>query len=110
MVVLDAPWTYESDHATLPMDVFRISGTEQVWVKLELSIRACELLKEEYPLAEAHISELNDGSFLFHAPVCNFEGVGRFIMGLASEIRIIEPLELCEFIQNKAKNILTNIT
>ncbi|WP_372776536.1 helix-turn-helix transcriptional regulator [Mangrovibacterium sp.] len=110
VVVLNEPWTCEGKHVTLPMDVFRISGTEQVWVKLALSIRACELLKEEYPLAEAHISEINDGSFLFHAPVCGFDGVGRFVMGLNSEISILEPDELRKFIQNKAKNIITAIS
>lgn len=108
--VLDEACSHGAEHATLPMDVFRISAAEQVWVKLELSIRACELLKEEYPLAENYISELGAGRFLFCAPVSGFEGVGRFVMGLASEIRIVEPPELKEFIQTKAKNLLAAIS
>lgn len=108
--VLDEAFSHQSQHATLPMDVFRISAAQQTWVKLELSIRAVELLKEEYPLSETFITESGEGRFLFHAPVCGFDGVGRFVMGLSSEIRIIEPVELKEFIQTKAKNILTAIS
>ncbi|PTN09605.1 YafY family protein [Mangrovibacterium marinum] len=110
VVVLDEPWCDESRHATLPMDVFRINAPEQQWVELELSIRAGELLKEEYPLSEGYITELAEGRFRFAAPVSGFEGVGRFIMGLASEIRVLSPPGLKEFIQNKAKKISTDIS
>lgn len=110
VIVLDEPQTHVTAQETLPMDMFRISAPEQIWVKLELSIRAAELLKEEYPLAEAFISELDEGRFLFRAPVSGFEGVGRFVMGLSSEIRVVEPAELKEFIQTKAKNLLTAIS
>ena len=110
IVVLDEPASHTNEHVTLPMDVFRISAPEQVWVTLEMSIRAAELLKEEYPLSEAYVGEVEGGCYQFHAPVSGFDGVGRFIMGLASEIRIIEPQELKNFIQNKANNILTDIS
>ncbi len=105
--VLKEPWEYSENHKRLPMDVFRISSEEKIDVKLRLSIRAVELLREEYPLSEQYISQRNYNQFEFEAPVSNFEGVGRFIMGLSDEIEIIYPEELKEFIKNKAKNILT---
>lgn len=108
VVLLDEPWVQETKHNVLPMDVFRISEPEQTEVVLKLGIRANELLKEEYPLAEEYITEQDDGKFIFKAPVCGFEGVGRFIMGLAAEITVISPPKLKEFIQYKAKNILTD--
>ena len=110
VVVLEEPCAHENEHVTLPMDVFRISASEQIWVKLEMSIRSAGLLKKEYPLSEAFISEVEGGRFLFQAPVSGFDGVGRFIMGLSSEIWIVEPPELREFIKNKANNILTDIS
>lgn len=106
--VLDETWEHEASHQKLPIDVFRISSNEQVPVKLILSIRACELLKEEYPLAEKHIRPVNDHQFIFEAPVCSFEGVGRFVMGLCQEVQVLEPTTLNKFIQKRAKNSLND--
>lgn len=107
--VLDDPWENEAKHNMLPMDVFRISSNQQIPVKMLLSIRACELLKEEYPLAEEYIHAVNDNQFLFDAPVCSFEGVGRFALGLCNEVQIVEPKEFTDFLKEKVKNSLTDI-
>lgn len=106
--ILPQPWQNETKHKKLPIDVFRISSNWQTQVSLKLSIRSCELLKEEYPLAEEYINKLNDKEYLFTAPVCGFEGVARFVMGLYDEIEVIEPEELKEFLKNKAEKILTD--
>ena len=102
------PWENESKHKKLPIDVFRISSNRQTQVSLKLSIRACELLKEEYPLAEEYIQQVNDKEYRFATSVCGFEGVGRFVMGLYHEIEVIEPKELKEFLKNKAEKILND--
>jgi len=104
--ILPGLWENEANHKKLPIDVFRISSNRQIQVTLKLSIRACELLKEEYPLAEGYIQQLNDKEYQFTAPVCGFEGVARFVMGLYDEIEVIEPEELKEFLKNKAEKIL----
>ena len=75
-------------------------------MRLELSIRASELLKEEYPMSEKFITEKDNGVIEFAAPVYSLEGVGRFVLGLSQEIKVVEPEILKEFIQKKAKNIL----
>nr|WP_320120630.1 WYL domain-containing protein [uncultured Marinifilum sp.] len=105
--ILPEPWKYKEKHKTLPMDVFRISSKEKTDIKLKLSIRAAELLQEEYPLSEEYITQIEDKHFVFEAPVSNFNGVGRFIMGLCDEIEIIHPQSLKDFIKNKAEKILT---
>lgn len=104
--ILPEPWEHKKEHKSLPMDVFRISSEEKIDIKLQLSIRATELLQEEYPLSEQYISQINSEQFVFEAPVSNFKGVGRFIMGLSDEIEIIYPQSLQEFIKNKAEKIL----
>jgi predicted DNA-binding transcriptional regulator YafY len=104
--VLNEPWKNEPLHKEGFMDVFRISSDKQIPVKLQLSLRACELLKEEYPLAENHITPTDNNKFLFEAPVCNFDGVGRFILGLNHETEIIEPVELKYFIKKRIKKFL----
>ena len=88
--VLNEPWEHESLHQQGFMDVFRISTDRQIPVKLKMTLRAAELIKEEYPLAENHISTTGKNQFLFKAPVCSFEGVGRFVLGLSQEIEILE--------------------
>ena len=107
--VLDEPWENDNKHNMLPMDVFRISSTQQIPVKIRLSIRACELLKEEYPLAEEYIQLVNDNQFLFETSVCSFEGIGRFVLGLCNEVQVVEPEEFKDFLKEKVKNSLTDI-
>lgn len=106
--MLPEPWENTDKHHALPMDVFRISSAEKTDIKLQLSVRAAELLREEYPIAEQYIKQLDDKHFTFEAPVSNFDGVGRFVMGLCNEIRVVYPNDLKEFIRNKAKNILND--
>ena len=108
--LLPEPWENERKHRALPIDVFRISSDKEIPVKLKLSMRAAELLKEEYPLSEEFIKPLTDEKFMFEAKVAGFEGVGRFVMGLCDEIDVEYPQSLKEFIQNKAKNIITDIS
>jgi predicted DNA-binding transcriptional regulator YafY len=101
--VLDQNYKNEPLHTKQPIDVFRISSAEQTHVKLNLSIRAFNLLTEEYPLAEKYITSLGDNYCQFSAEVCGFEGVGRFVLGLAGEIQIIEPDEFRNYISEKIK-------
>jgi predicted DNA-binding transcriptional regulator YafY len=104
--ILPEPWEHRTDHQTCPMDVFRISSEEKIDVKLRLSIRATELLQEEYPLSEQYITQINSEQFVFEAPVSSFKGVGRFIMGLCDEIDVMYPQELKNYIRKKAEKIL----
>lgn len=105
--VLNETQQYEHLHSEGFMDVFRISSGEHIPVKLKLSLRACELLKEEYPLSEKYITpEKDDTHFVFEAPVCSLEGVGRFVLGLCHEIEIIEPVTLKTFLKERVKKFL----
>jgi hypothetical protein len=72
---------------------------------LELNIRAFNLLTEEYPLAEQHITKTNENTFLFQAPVCSYEGVCRFVLGLFSEITVLGDSGLKTFIREKISSI-----
>jgi predicted DNA-binding transcriptional regulator YafY len=108
--ILPQPWKNETKHKKLPIDVFRISSNRQIKVILKLSIRACELLREEYPLAEEYIQQLNEKEYLFSAPVCSLDGVGRFVMGLYNEIEVIKPEEFKKFLKIRAKKILTDMS
>ena len=98
VVVLEDYWTNEDKHQKSKTDCFRMSSLEQTPVKLELSIRAKNLLLEEYPLAQADLKEI-DGKWILDTMVSNMAGVGRFVIGLADEVKIIDSPALVEYIK-----------
>jgi predicted DNA-binding transcriptional regulator YafY len=103
--VLNENWVHEIRHQEGFMDVFRISSDQQIPVKLKLSLRAGELLKEEYPLSEKFISPLDETNSVFEAPVCSLDGVARFVLGLCHEIEILKPEALKIFIKKRVRKI-----
>lgn len=105
VVVLEDYWTNEDKHQKSKTDCFRMSSFEQTPVKLELSIRAKNLLLEEYPLAQADLKEI-DGKWILDTMVSNMAGVGRFVIGLADEVEIIDSPALVEYIKAFVNNHL----
>mgnify|MGYP002854731507 CR=1 FL=1 len=104
--VLNEPWVHEADHDSSEIDAFRMSGPQKYHVILKLSLQAKNLMLEEYPLAEKTIRK-NGATYIFDADVCALEGVGRFVMGLAADIEIIEGKELKEYIRQYVAENLT---
>lgn len=96
----DKPFAFESLHKKKQTDIFGFTGDANTWVTLELTLRAYLLLREEYPLALPFLSK-EEGHYVFHGPVANFEGVGRFTLGLIDEIRIKSPETFISFLKNK---------
>ncbi len=94
-------WEYEYSHRSMPVDVFRNTGELIKKVEFELNLRARNLLIEEYPLTEKYVSELTSGRFLFKAPVAKYEGPGRFVLGIAEDIRLIGDEDFRRFVKVK---------
>jgi predicted DNA-binding transcriptional regulator YafY len=105
VVVLENQWTNEDKHQKSKTDCFRMSSFKQTPVKLELSLRAKNLLLEEYPLAQADLKEIN-GKWILDTMVSNMAGVGRFVIGLADEVKIIDSPALVEYIKAFVNNYL----
>jgi hypothetical protein len=69
-------------------------------------LRAYVLLREEYPLALPYLEKdesVEAKTYVFHAPVLNFKGVGRFVMGLADEVTIEGTPEFKTYVKDKIK-------
>lgn len=96
--ILPDPWQHESDHCRLQIDVFRMSGEYAIPVKLQLNNRAKALLVEEYPMADKDLKKVGKDWILDTTVTC-LEGVGRFVIGLAADIKIIEGEQLRKYIQ-----------
>ena len=59
---------------------------------------AYNLLCEEYPLAERDVRPLGEGRWLLDTEVAGMAGVGRFVVGLLDDIRIVEGPELTNYL------------
>ena len=66
---------------------------------------AKSLLVEEYPLAEMDLRH-EDDKWILETNVSGMEGVGRFVIGLASDVRVIDSPELKTYIKTFVSNHL----
>ena len=99
--VLEREWENEAHHEEVYLDVFRTSGNRLTAVTLDLGLLSRNLLIEEYPLAERDLTPLGDGRWQLKTEVCNYAGVGRFVMGLLDDIRIIDSPDFQAYIEKK---------
>lgn len=93
-----SPWQDEEAHAEGFIDAFRIHGETRHRVQLELGLLAYNLLCEEYPLAERDIKPIGKGRWMLDTEVAGFAGIGRFVVGLLDDIRIVDTPELKHFL------------
>lgn len=98
--VLPAPWEHGHAHRKGFVDVFRMTGYDHYRVRLRLGVRAYSLLIEEYPMAEDEVFEVDETHWFLDTLVANYRGVGRFVIGLADDIDIIDTPELVEYIKD----------
>ena len=102
--VLNTDWQFKELHHEGYIDIFRITGFEQKRVKMELGMMAHNLLIEEYPLATRDLKQIDDNHWLLDTMVCDYVGIGRFVMGLSGDIKILTP-EFEAYIAECAKEI-----
>lgn len=97
--ILPIDWQHEDEHDKGYLDAFRMQGKAQTHVRLEMTLRAKNLLCEEFPLAEPDITE-KDGKYILDTKVSKMEGVGRFVIGLMGDIRVLDSPELVAYIDD----------
>lgn len=97
--ILPIDWQHEDEHDKGYLDAFRMQGKTQTHVRLEMTLRAKNLLCEEFPLAEPDITE-KDGKYILDTKVSKMEGVGRFVIGLMGDIRVLDSPELVAYIND----------
>ena len=105
--VLDSEWQHADSHHEGYIDIFRITGFEQKRVQLELGVMSHNLLIEEYPLSTRDIKPIDDNHWLLDTMVCNYVGIGRFVMGLSEDIKILTP-EFDDYIATKINRLHNN--
>ena len=95
------PWEYERQHESKPVDIFRNTGDLNKKIECTLSLKARNLLVEEYPLAERFLSPAGKNQFLLKVPVAKYEGPGRFALGLAEDVKPVGDEGFVDYLKKK---------
>lgn len=86
-------WQFEDKHEEQPIDSFRMSGSPVEHVKLKLTLRAKNLLTEEFPVTSIEVTQVKR-SWFWEGDVNALEGIGRFVLGLPHEVSVEEGPKL----------------
>lgn len=103
--ILDEEWSCRQMHEKGYLDPFRMASYSPFHVRFSMSLMAYNLLLEEFPMAERLVRKEGD-NWIFDGDVACVEGVGRFVIGLASETQVIESPELIEYISCYSRKYL----
>ena len=103
--VLEKDWAHEKDHKAEFMDIFRYSSAETEEIELRLSLRAKNLIEEEYPLSAKYITQEDDSHWILKTQICSPFGAARFIAGLANDIEIIRGGKIRRYLHKYAKDL-----
>ena len=106
--VTDTGWEFASKHKAIKHDVLRMIGNLNEKIVLQLNTRAKSLLLEEFPLAEKDLKR-EDGKWLLKTTIHSLEGAGRFVIGLAADIKILEGKKLLDYIKNYDKKYVQKL-
>lgn len=106
--VTDDDWAFKSMHKVQRPDLFRMTGSLNEIISLQLDTRAKSLLLEEFPLAEKNLRREN-GKWILTTRINSLEGVTRFILGLAADIRILEGENLRDYIRKYDEQYIQNL-
>ena len=104
----DADWEFTSKHKALKPDVFRMTGPLSEKITLQLNTRTKSLLLEEFPLAEKYLKRV-DSKWVLTTTIHSPEGAGRFVIGLAADIKVLEGAKLLDYIHKYDQKYIQNL-
>ena len=100
-------WQHEGKHEIIETDCFRMAGKEDIPVTLKMTLKAKNLLIEEYPLSSKYIS-FDGEHWWFKGNVKELAGVGRFTLGLADQITVTDTPVLKDYIRRFVQEHILN--
>ena len=96
-------WEHEDEHEVIIPDCFRMNGKESIPITLKMSLMAKNLLIEEYPLSARDLT-YEEGHWWLRTNVKSLAGVGRFVLGLAEHVEVIDSPELERYLVEYIKS------
>lgn len=103
--VLQQEWQHTTEHREGYIDIFRMMGFEQKRVQLKVGVMARNLMTEEYPLSERDMTQIDDNHWLLDTQVCNYIGISRFVLGLMSDIEIVDSPEFEQYVLKEVEHM-----
>ena len=103
--IIDALWSNEDKHRRVFTDIFMFSGEEKHNVKLLLGQLSSNLFAEEYPQAAGYLTPQSDGPTLLQLDVCSFLGIGRFVLGLYEDIKVLGDDDFQKYLKERISKI-----
>lgn len=104
--LLPLSWFHESEHSVPFTDAFRMAAAAPcATVVALLSLKAYNLIIEEYPLTEKYITK-EKNQYRLEIPIADYPGIGRFVLGLPGEIEVLQPEGFKDFLREKRKSFL----
>jgi len=107
--LLDDAWECQSQHTNYFTDMFGFSGEEEYRVKLRVGFLTRRILMEEYGIAKKIFIEDGEKHWIFYCRVCNYQGIGRFVLGLASDIEVLGNEDFKAYLKEKIEEIQENL-
>lgn len=89
-------------HESRVLDLFGWTGPRWLPVQLQLSNRAHQLLLEEYPDARPFVRTFRSQA-IFEGAVRDWRGIGRFILGLPTEITVTDTPDLLDYLRQRVR-------
>ena len=98
----------KADELAASGDVFHMNGETTTRISLQLDLMAKNLLVEEYPRAKEYITgqKGDENTWYFTVDICNMAGIGRFYIGLAGHIQILEGEPLKKYVADYVNKYL----
>lgn len=107
--LINRDWENELLHKVPFTDVFRISSAKAIDnVEAKLSLKAYNLLLEEFPLSGEYVKESGNGFYHLKIPVAGYQGIGRFVMGLPGEVEVLDSKGIKKFLNEERKKFLSD--
>lgn len=104
VTVIDSlTWANAEKHKTVHTDLFHFSSEEQIPVTIQMNGRAAQLLREEYPVTDEELRQTSENQWTLSTSVCNWKGIGRFVLGLMGNIISVEPKEFRDYLTTQIK-------
>lgn len=108
-ILEDKNWEFASAHKHYYTDIFGFSGETQIRIKLRLGFLSHQILMEEYSVPEHFFHKDGEKHWIYYCNACNFLGIGRFVMGLANDIDVIDNDDFKAYLKDNIMKMMHNI-
>lgn len=92
--IIDKEWVATQYHKEGNIDIFNMTGNESIKISLEMDRMAYNLILEEYPESKRYLEDMKNDTWTLNTTIHSIYGAGRFYIGLADHITILDAPEL----------------